>query len=352
MKSYFPLLIVMLIISASCKDKERSVEDFYLPDLNVLFQDYELLDSTKAYTQFADQLIIANRDLRSSEIYIEAASLYHKAAEDGKVATLLNMAIDNGMANPKILSKFQNLNLNQDSKDVKRLNRRLDSIQKKLQEVSHFSMEMESMNQFWDYFEKAREDTANAKVILKSFIFEGPRELRDFYVVRYNNLDNMYGQMINGAPNYYSYLRKQFNPDSLNALKSKTTRWMKNFKQIYPPAVFPKVYVVPGILNSGGTATEIGMFVGGDMYGRSETMPTDGLNDWQKGAIMKFSDLPGLTIHELMHFQQNYKDSTNSEKVIAGVIGEGVCDFLVELCSGEQLKNDNLSYLENPENDA
>ena len=348
--TYLLLAPILVVVVCSCSDNKRPVEELHLPDFNVLFQDYDQLDSTRAYASFADKLIEANRDLKSSEIYIEAASLYHQAGKDDEIASLLHKAIDNGMANPKILSKFQNLKLDKDIQEVKDLNRRLDSIQEKLKDVSHFSMEMESMNRFWEYFERAKKDTANAKSIFKRFIFEGPRELRDFYVVRYNNLDNMYGQMINGAPNYYSYLKEQFNPDSLNALKSKTTGWMQNFKQIYPQAVFPKVYVVPGILNSGGTATEIGMFVGGDMYGRSESMPTDGLNDWQKAAIMKFSDLPGLTIHELMHFQQNYRDTTNADKVIAGVIGEGVCDFLVELCSGEELKNNNLSYLDEPDN--
>jgi len=353
-KSYsvISIVIAMILFTFSCKEKEIAIKDLYLPDLNELFQDYDQLDSTKAYANFADKLIAANRDLQSSEIFIEAASLFHQAGNDEKVASLLNIAIDNGMANPKILSKFQNLNLDPREEEVKRLFHRLDSIQKKLQEVSHFSLEMESMNQFWNYFERAKNDTANARAILKEFVFEGPIELRDFYAVRYNNIDNMYGQMINGAPNYYSYLREQFNPDSLTALKSKTTKWMQNFKRMYPQAVFPKVYVVPGILNSGGTATEIGMFVGGDMYGRSENMPTDGLNDWQIGAIMKFSDMPKLTIHELMHFQQNYGDTENSEKVIGGVIGEGVCDFLVELCSGEILKNNNLSYLQDPANSS
>lgn len=346
------LLCTMTLVTYSCKEKEIAVEDLYLPDLNKLFEGYEQLDSTEAYADFADKLIEANRDLQSSEIFIEAASLLHQAGDDDRVAQLVNLAIDNGMANPKILSKFQNLSLDRDSEEVKRLDRRLDSIQKKLQDVSHFSMEMESMNQFWEYFERAKGDTANARAILKEFVFKGPMELRDFYAVRYNNIDNMYGQMINGSPNYYSYLKNQFKPDSLTALKSKTTRWMQNFKRMYPQAVFPKVYVVPGILNSGGTATEIGMFVGGDMYGKSDNMPTDGLNDWQKGAIMKFSDLPKLTIHELMHFQQNYGDTQNSEKVIGGVIGEGVCDFLVELCSGEILYNDNLKYLEDPANNA
>ena len=95
----------------------------------------------------------------------------------------------------------------------------------------------------------------------------------------------------------------------------------------------------------------MGMFVGGDMYGRSDSMATAGLTNWQKEAIMKVSDLPGLTIHELMHFQQNYQDIENNETVLAQVISEGVCDFLVELCSGKELQNSNLMYLSDVENE-
>ncbi len=352
---YLIITVLTLILFQGCKEAQSKnsgadMTTLYLPDLNVLFEEYDQLDSTKAYKAFADKMIEANRDLQSSEMFVEAAFLYNQAGLQDAIAPLLHKAIDNGMANPKILSKFQNLKINTKSAVWQRLQKRLDSIQEELQEVAHFSMEMESMNQFWDYFENAKKDTINAKAIFRDFIFEGPRELRDFYVVRYSSLDNMYGQMINGAPNYYTYLKKQFNPDSLNALKSKTTGWMKHFKEMYPQAVFPKVYVVPGILNSGGTATEMGMFVGGDMYGRSETMPTEELNEWQKEVMMKFSDLPGLTIHELMHFQQSYKDSVNTDNVLRGIIEEGVCDFLLELSSGNEIKNNNLTYLETPEN--
>ena len=351
----FIFIILLTTFLNSCQpgketDKE-AINRLYLPDLNQLFEDYERLDSTGAYNTFAYKLVNANRDLNSSELYVEAASLYAQAGQSDSVAILLHKAIDNGMANPKIISKLQVVKNNMDTPLWRSLQPRLDSIQLQLQNVSNYSMELGSMTLFWDYFERAAKDTANAKDIFKEFIFKGPRELRDFYVVRYINLNNMYGQMINASPDYFHYLKNQFNPDSTKALKSKTAGWMRNFKNIYPKAVFPKVYVVPGILNSGGTATEMGMFVGGDMYGRSDSMPTAGLTSWQEESIMKVSDLPGLTIHELMHFQQNYQDAENNETVLAQVIGEGVCDFLVELCSGEELNNSNLMYLSDEKNE-
>ncbi len=337
----------MIFLAASCGKSER-----YLPNIEVLFSQYETLDSTKAYHAFAEKMVAANHDLQSSQLYLEAAAIFHQEKESEQVVALIHRAIDNGMANPKILSKYKDLGEALHTEEGKRLLYRLDSIQKKMGDVSHFSLEMESMNLFWPYFERAKKNPANAKAILKEFIFDGPRELKDFYVVRYLSTDNMYGQMINAAPDYYEYLKQHFNTDSMHSMKAKTTRWMKNFKDLYPQAVFPKVFVVPGILNSGGTATEMGMFVGGDMYGKSDDMPIRNLSEWQKGAIMEFDHLPKLTIHELMHFQQSYDDSENGENVIGAIIAEGVCDFMVELASGEPLDNPNLDYLDNPKNMA
>lgn len=347
------LSLALTALAVACgNNANKPISELHLPDINVLFENYEALDSTKAYTDFAEKLVIANEDLQASQIYIEAASLYFQEEEVDEAVELVHKAIDAGMANPKILTKLEVIGQHHDTPEGNRLKKRLDSIQEKLKDVTHFSLEMESMNQFWSYFERAKKDPEKAKAIFKEFIFEGPRELRDFYVVRYMNTDNMYGQMINASPDYYSYLKGQFNPDSLTALKSKITKWMRNFKAIYAEAVFPKVFVVPGILNSGGTATEMGMFVGGDMYGRSASMPSKSLTDWQKGAVMNFSELPRLTLHELMHFQQSYNDTKNAESVMAAIISEGVCDFFVELSSGEQQKNNNLTYLEDPENMA
>ena len=352
--TYFILLTLIVI---GCKQSEKAkgeidVSSLYLPDLHLLYPHYEALDSTKAYANLAYKLVQENRDLHSPQMYVEAALLYDKVANMDSIAEILHLAIDHGMANPLILQKFSFDKDLPESDRWQNLQERLDSIQVELKNVSHFSIEMEAMNDFWPYFDRALKDTANARDIFKEYIFEGPIAVRDFYFARYETPASMYGQMINGTPAYYEYLKNYLKPDSLTMLDKKISGWMRNFQKIYPQAVFPKVYVVPGILNTGGTATEMGMFVGGDMYGRSDAMPTEGLTDWQKGAIMKFSDLPGLTIHELMHFQQSYKDTENRETVLMGIIGEGVCDFLVELASGKPLKNSNLDYLDDPENKA
>ncbi|MCX2720257.1 hypothetical protein [Lentiprolixibacter aurantiacus] len=351
MRLWLLALAFLLIGLGACK-KQNVVpaKEYHLPDIVDLFAIEESKKSPEAYRAFGDTLMSANRDLEASQLYVEAATQYHKAGAGTEMVNALHLAIDKGMANPKIMDQFSGHVKALASEEGNRLFKRLDSIQEQLEQVSHYHLEMRSMEQFWPYFERALADTSKARQELKKYLFEGPPEIRDFYLVRYGNLDMMYGQMINASPDYYLHLKSQVRPDSLLAVQETTRQWMQHFKELYPQAIFPKVYVVPGILNSGGTVTEMGMFIGGDMYGRSNEMPTEGLSDWQKNAIMSFDQLPGITIHELMHFQQNYRDTVNLEYVMGAIIGEGVCDFLVELSSGEQLENDNLNYLEKPEN--
>ncbi len=337
-----PVLLGTLLLAGCAGEPDRG---HYLPDIGSIDEDYAEIDSLGAYDRLGYRLYHANRDLQASELYVQAAYLFHQAGKTDSLAYLLNRAIDAGMANPKILEKFTGLLPDLEQADWKRLRKRLDSIDKSLAEVDHFELRMESMEAFWPYLERALADTSQAREAFREFIFNGPRELRDYYVVRYYNLDNMYGQMINGSPEYYRYLKRHFDPDSLEALKTLTRSWMAHFKEIYPQAVFPNVYVVPGILNSGGTLTEMGLFVGGDMYGAGPDAPLQELTDWQRGALQPFSDMPGIALHELMHFQQNYGDDPRRELVMQKVIEEGVCDFLVELVSGRINADSRLDYL-------
>lgn len=350
MKRFYTLSLAGILLGFSCTDDPSGKGQAFLPDLNLLFEDYEKLDSTGAYAAFANTLIQANRHLKSSELYVEAASLYAQAGNSDSVAILLNLAIDQGMANPKILTRLKVDSTARRGSEWERLLFRLDSIRTKLHSLSHFSLESKAMRHFWPYLEEALKDTTRAKTVLREYILSGPPEVRDFYAVRYYNVESMYGQMINAAPTYYRYLRDHFDSGNLKALSFVTTRGMQVFQELYPPAVFPKVYIVPGILNSGGTATEMGLFVGGDMYGISENTPREELTEWQVEALMEMESLPGVALHELMHFQQNYDDSRHQNSVLLGLIQEGVCDLLVELCTGNELQHANLEFLSIPAN--
>ncbi len=341
----------LLALGVSCGPPEKQVAEMTLPDMERLFDYYGAQQSIGAYKTLADSLYRANEDLQASELYVQAAYVYWEGGETDSAVSMLHRAIDRGMSNPRILDKFPDRKTPPEGPAWTGLQQRLDSIDRELKALAHFELKTEAMDAFWPYFNAALADTTQARLQLKTFVLKGPRELRDFYVVRYGSIDQMFGQMINGAPGYYSALQKQFRPDSVNLVKETILSSMRRFRELYPNAVFPKVFIVPGILNSGGTATEMGMFLGGDMYGKSGDIPVDELSDWQRGAIMNIGDLPRLTLHELMHFQQNYQDEAYGETLLSAVIHEGVCDFLVELSTGETMENDNLAFLADPANE-
>ena len=349
--STFVLSLGFLILGISCGPPEKKVSEMQLPNMERLFNFYGEKQASGAFKVLADSLMRANEDLQSSELFVQAAYAYWEGGETDSAMAMLHKAIDNGMSNPRILEKFPKRTNAPEGKGWSALQDRLDSIDRELKELSHFELRTEAMDAFWPYLNRALQDTSQAREQLKTFVLTGPPEVRDFYVVRYGSIDQMYGQIINAAPEYYTYLERQFSPDSVNLVKETIVSSMTRFREIYPQAVFPKVYIVPGILNTGGTATEMGMFLGGDMYGKSPEMPTGELSDWQRDAIMNFSDLPRLTIHELMHFQQNYQDEQHRETLLSAVVHEGVCDFMVELCTGEVLVNENLEFLSVAENE-
>ncbi|NNJ89843.1 MAG: hypothetical protein HKP53_10600 [Eudoraea sp.] len=349
-KGLFGCLCVLLFSCREVKKEDTTVASVgSLPDLNLLFEDYEKMERNERYDEIAREIVAANTDLKSSELYMEAASLYQLADKLDTTVLLIHKAIDHGMANPAILKQYPGL-VDLKTKEMRHLKKRLDSLEVKLHNISNFALEMRSMDQFWPYFEEAKTSPDSAMQYLKNYILTGPPEIRDYYAIRYYNLENMYGQMINGSPKYYTYLRGYLRKQSVEGLKQQTELAMQTFKTLYPNAVFPKVYMVPGLLNSGGTASEMGLFIGGDMYGRSDGMPVMELNDWQKEAIMEMTMLPQLILHELMHFQQNYGDEENRDTVLYKIIEEGVCDFLVELSTGIPIRSTQLEYLDSPEN--
>mgnify|MGYP001554019418 FL=1 len=293
----FVFSLGILTLGISCGPPEKKVSEMRLPDMERLFNFYGEKQASGAFKVLADSLIKANEDLQSSELFVQAAYVYWEGGLTDSAAAMLHKAIDNGMSNPRILDKFPNPAGPLEGMRWDALQDRLDSIDRELKELSHFELRTEAMDVFWPYLNRSLEDTSQAREQLKTFILKGPQEVRDFYVVRYGSIDQMYGQMINAAPEYYKNLQGQFSPDSVNLVKETIVGSMTRFREIYPQAVFPKVYIVPGILNSGGTATEMGMFLGGDMYGKSPETPTRELTEWQRDAIMNFSDLPRITIH-------------------------------------------------------
>ena len=289
--------------------------------------------------EVANWFFTKNRNLNSSKYYMLAAKFYEMAKKPDSAAVSLNLALDNGMSDPNIIEK-ENLTSIQQASSWVEIKSKLDALDKKLHNIENFQIDTEPMDSFWPYFNLAIADTSQAKKTLSQYILSGSLATREYYSDVYKSIDEMYEVMIIENNELYKNCQKLFTPENLKSLKNEVLSGMNELKKIYPDAVFPKVYIVPGIMNSGGRSTSLGLFVGAEKF-----ITSDG-----NSLEINNKAIQSIIIHELMHFQQGYQDIENSEKLIGKVISEGVCDFLAELCTGIQLENENLEYLKSSKN--
>lgn len=106
----------------------------------------------------------------------------------------------------------------------------------------------------------------------------------------------------------------------------------------YPNAVFPDVYLLVGIMSSGGTTGPSGLLIGVEMYGRDADTPTHELDDWHLDVLTSMDALPHIIAHELVHDQQPH--SWGRTTLLADVLKEGSADFVAELISGRHINQD------------
>src|SRR5690606_32595076 len=131
--------------------------------------------------------------------------------------------------------------------------------------------------------------------------------LRDFFQARIGTVADLVA-MINKAPEYYASLRRH-TPKARAAAEPVRQAFLE-LDRLYPPAVFPDVYIVIGRANSGGTTGPSGLLIGAEMYGGYPDAPTDELSPWLQRVIRPMEELPHIIAHELIHYQQpNLPDS-------------------------------------------
>lgn len=130
----------------------------------------------------------------------------------------------------------------------------------------------------------------------------------------------------------------------------------RRFKKLYTAAVFPDVYFLIGVSNTGGTASENGLLIGTELFSLTNETPRDELSGWLKNIfstaekdekrlqarIDKFLDtafkpiekLASIVAHESCHFNQKFPGPLT---LLGKSIQEGSCDFVGEMIAGETI---------------
>jgi hypothetical protein len=188
------------------------------------------------------------------------------------------------------------------------------------------------IDHFWEAFDAMADgDTVAA---LQSLYFDRASPgLKDFIRLRIQSVEELMG-VINAHPLYYASLRE--GSMKVASMESDIRKSFRTFKDLYPDAHFPNVYFLIGRMNSGGTASDMGLLIGMEMYGLCEGTPREELGEWHQQVLMCIDGLPHIVAHELIHFEQP-PIPNDQRTLLAQTVHEGSADFLGELISGRHI---------------
>lgn len=350
MKIYLFLLVAITLIG--CQNQSESKPFCELVDIAVIGYQCDSLRSVGEHGKAAQLYFKTGQMNQSSELFVYSAWQFEEAGKIDSALIAVKKAVEYGMNSPYVLDKLGIKNNNKNSKFRKEVDLLLENIKLKNYSVDNFEIVTESINSFWSYFDKAMKDKVNAKKYLSEFICDGSFAIKDYYHIRYENVDNMHRIWIDENADYFSYVKDYITSDKLEKVSKEAKQMMVKFSKIYPNAVFPKTYIVPDLINGSGTLTELGLYIGIEMFAKSDNMPLDNLSDWEILTITEFENMKFDLVHELMHFQQSYSDTESKDLLLGKLIEEGVCDFLVSLLTDTNQVSPgvkrNLDYLEKP----
>jgi len=218
------------------------------------------------------------------------------------------------------------------------------------------------IDNFWRAFDLAGKETDEARKIAvyqSEYLDKGSVGLQDFVKLRLFSAKNVVAT-VEKLRGFYASVRQS--TLRVKDLEKKMRGSFRKFKKIYPDAVFPDVYFVIGVTNTGGTASNNGLLIGTELYGltadtkreeflplfRARAKPSDSdeqvraLTDRLLGIMLKpIEKLPSIVAHESCHFNQKY---SALDTLLAKSVQEGSCDFIAERTAGETINPQQKIY--------
>ena len=194
----------------------------------------------------------------------------------------------------------------------------------------------EDIPRFWEAYDKSKPDF-NPIPFAVHYLNEATPGLVGFIPRRVGGALNL-SEVVKAHDSYYASIRSE--TARFAEMEPTIQASFARFKELYPDAVFPDVYIVMGALNTGGTVSETAIIMGAEMYAKSDQADLSSLNVLERSRIDPVESIHFPVVHELIHFQQKYASRTLLEQTIR----EGSADFLAELVMGEYGNTSTASY--------
>lgn len=197
------------------------------------------------------------------------------------------------------------------------------------------------IDRFWTAYDRLAEVATyqdSLRVLFEGYYLPGTPGLHDFIRSRIGSVLDLL-DVLKKRPRYYASIRaptlrvREFEP----ALRASLGRWL----ELVPDATFPAIYLVVGIMSSGGTTSRDRILIGAEMYGRTANMPVEELGDWHLQVLRPVEDVPYIVAHELIHTQQAYR---RDRRLLAQALTEGIADFLGEMISDGNINDSTYAW--------
>lgn len=183
---------------------------------------------------------------------------------------------------------------------------------------------------FWRAYDLATPEN-RAAVFQREYLDKGSPGLQDFLRLRIKSADGLAKEVAH-LPKFYRTMR----PATLRIASQTDTirRYLQRFQELYPEAIFPDVYFVVGVANSGGTTSDHGLLIGAEMHVRAPETDESELDQWLKSVLKPVDEVPVIVIHELVHFEQK---SHSSKVLVDQSLREGAADFVSRVVTGRTI---------------
>lgn len=218
------------------------------------------------------------------------------------------------------------------------------------------------INNFWRAYDLAAREPDEAKrtaIFQTEYLDKGSAGLQDFVRLRIKSAKDL-AKTVNALPGFYASVR----PSSMRVseMDNQIRKSFHRFKALHPDAVFPDVYFLVGVANTGGTASRNGLLIGTELYGLAPQMPRDEFTAWFGAMLPAQNDpnetrlmasryvetafkpvekLPAIVAHESCHFNQKIPEP---KTLLGKAIQEGSCDFIGELIAGDIINPRQKAY--------
>ena len=208
----------------------------------------------------------------------------------------------------------------------------VDALRARRSDPAYCTFHFEDVQRFTAAYETARTDWTQAPAVFARDYFGQASPALFFYQkFKIQSSAHRFAWRVQQREAYFTSILPELK--ALPELEAPLRQYLERFKELYPEAVFPDVHFVVGCFNAGGTTYPGGLIIGAEMSCLRADSPLDNFSAWERAVVRGAENLPYITIHELVHMQQN----DNYNNLLGNAIFEGAADFVCELVCGRHI---------------